>query len=276
MYNIFNKINQGGIILQDQSEVRNFSLWGYFFGKRDRQRVSEESILSVIDESSKEGIIDTTSKDMIKGILEFDDKVASEIMTPRTKVVAININMSIEEITEIILNTPFSRLPVYNKDIHQINGVLHVQDFFKHIYKQSNVNLNSIIDKPYIIPETKSLKKVLKEMQQTRNHMAIILDEYGDFSGLISIEDILEEIVGDISDDVDQDNIIKNEDGSYLVDGLVHIDDLNKKLNINIECEHYDTIGGFIIQLLGEIPKEIVAVSYKDWVLEIKSLKKIE
>ncbi len=111
-------------------------------------------------------------------------------------------------------------------------------------------------------------------MQQTRNHMAIILDEYGDFSGVVSIDDILEEIVGDISDDVEQDNIIRNEDGSYLVDGLVHIDDLNKKLNINIECEHYDTIGGFIIQLLGEIPKEIVAVSYKDWVLEIKSLKK--
>jgi len=176
------------------------------------------------------------------------------------------------------LETSFARLPVYEGDVHKVIGVLHVQTFLGHLYKCQRelkaVILEDVLDKPYIVPEAKNIKKLLKEMQAEKKHMAIICDEYGDVSGIVTLNDIMLEIIGDIQDDDSEDTAITlQDDGSYLVDGLAHLDDINKRLNIDLECEHYDTVSGFVIHLLGEIPKDLVKVNYNGITFEIKNIK---
>ncbi len=264
--------------MEDQPTVKRFSLFNYLIGRKEKKNVSEEAIIDIINQGSQEGIINDTSKEMIQGVLDFNDKLACEVMTSRIKVQAIDIEKSLSEITELVLDTNFSRLPVYEGDLHKIIGVLHVQDYlcYMHKHKEQDVKLKDLLIMPYIVPETKNLQKLFRELQTTQNHMAILLDEYGDFAGIVTMEDILEEIVGNIRDEYEQDEtILEMEDGSYLVDGLVHIDELNRRLNFDIECEHFDTIGGFVVHLLGTIPKTNIDinVSYKELVFEVEGVK---
>ncbi|OOB79884.1 MAG: hypothetical protein ATN33_01415 [Epulopiscium sp. Nele67-Bin001] len=260
--------------MEDQPAAKRFRVFDHLFGRKDKKVVSEEEILQIIHQGS----IDDTSKEIIQGIFEFSDKVSSEIMTPRLEVSAIDVDKPIRDIIDFILDTKFSRLPVYEGDLHQIIGILNVKDFLGHIFKCSaeDIVLKDLLSEPYIVPETKNIRKLLKELQSSNNHMAILLDEYGDFTGLVTMEDILEEIVGYLLDENEQDDtIIRMEDNSYLVDGLVHIDELNRRLNFKIECEHFDTIGGFVVHLIGSIPKETVDinVNYKDLVFEVEKVK---
>ncbi|OOB76996.1 MAG: hypothetical protein BEN19_02970 [Epulopiscium sp. Nuni2H_MBin003] len=250
--------------MEGQSQVKNFSIFEYIFGKKVVQKET-----TTVNSNKENKTLTDISKDI--EVLNYNVKSASEIMTPRTKIMALDIAMSRAEITNIILEAPFSRLPVYEEDIHKIIGILDVQNFLKKSYNNSTYDIKEVITTPYIVPETKNIKKLLKELQSNKNQMAIIRDEYGDFSGIVTVEDILKEIVGDIGTHT---SLIPNDDGSYIVDGLLHIDQLNKKLDLDIVCEHYDTIGGFIIHLLGEIPKEAVEVTYKNWVFEIKAIKR--
>ncbi|ONI46326.1 hypothetical protein AN641_01785 [Candidatus Epulonipiscioides gigas] len=264
--------------MEGQPQVKSFNILEHLFGKRGKKVVSEESFLRLIDEGSKEGIIDSNSKEMIEGILDFNGKSASEVMTPRTEIVGIDKSKGIEEIADFILETNFSRFPVYDGDIHKIIGILYAQDFLSQLFKcqkkQKELLLEDVLKKPYIVPEAKNIRKLLKELQSTKNSIAVVCDEYGDFSGIVTLEDILEEIIDDIQNETSDDtDITLQDDGSYLVDGLVHIDDINKRLNIELECEHYDTISGFVIHQLKEIPKDLVTFNYKDMTFEIKNIK---
>ena len=264
--------------MDGQSDAKRFNVLKQLFGKKVKSEISQEAILELIDEGKKQGVINQTSKEMIEGIFEFRGKAANEIMTSRVEVEAIDATLPIEETMERVLETQFSRLPVYEGDLHHIIGILHVQDFLCQVHKVglNQIDLKTVMIKPYVVPETKNVQKLFKELQRTQNHIAILRDEYGDFVGIITIEDILEEIVGDIRDEHECDQTIAYmEDGSYLVDGLTHIDDINRQLNLGIECDHFDTIGGFVINLIGSIPKasQQITVEYKELIFEVKKVK---
>jgi len=227
------------------------------------EKVSEEEIRMLINVGEETGVIKETEKDMIEGIFQFDDTLAKEIMTPRTNVFAINIEMPANEVLDQVLSEQYSRIPVYEEDIDNIIGVLYMKDLFVNLRKSqsSNVeieNLRNILRPAYFVPETKNIDTLFKELQSTKNHMAMLIDEYGGFAGIVTIEDLIEEIMGNIFDEYDEsdEEIKKLDQNTYLVDGLVSINDINEALDIELPSDNYDTIGGFVVNLLGSIPNE--------------------
>jgi len=224
------------------------------------EQYSEEEIKSLLEVGQETGLIKETGKEMITSIFEFDDKLAYEVMTPRTDVYMININDNLADYVDELLEERFSRIPVYEKDIDNIIGILYMKDFIIEARKQGfeNVDIRSLIRKPYLVPESKNIDELFRELQETKVHIAILIDEYGGFSGIVTIEDLIEEVMGNI-DDEDDDHEPKLEvvgENTYLIDGHYYIDDLNEKLLLNLESEEHETIGGLVIDLLGEIPDE--------------------
>ena len=246
---------------------------------KEKQDVSKEAIIDLISKGSENGVINETATEMLYGVFEFNDKVATEVMTPRVEVLSVEVNETPQAVVDLVLENSFSRIPVYEGDMHSIIGILNAKDLLGEVCKVgiAHVDLRSLLKKPYFVPETKKIQRLFKELQFNKNHMAVVLDEYGDFSGVVTVEDIVEEIVGDMVDEneEDLDEIIPMGDGSYLVDGLTHIDDVNKHLHLAIECEHFDTIGGFVVNLIGNIPKgtQQVSVTYNNIVFEVKTVK---
>ncbi|MEG0151842.1 MAG: hemolysin family protein [Cellulosilyticaceae bacterium] len=246
---------------------------------KQEEEVSEEDIKYLITKGEESGVINETAKEMLYGVFEFSDKVATEVMIPRLEVVMVNIESPKENILSKVLTHKFSRIPVYRENKHNILGVLQTKDFLEEVIRVGleNVDVEGLIKPAYFVPETKSVETLFKELQKSKNHMAILIDEYGDFAGIVTIENIVEEIVGDIvgeHDEGDQD-ICQIDDSTYIVDGLTHIDDVNKYLDIDIECENFDTIGGFVVNLLGNIPRnsQKVSAQYKDIVFEVDKVK---
>jgi putative hemolysin len=225
------------------------------------EKVSEEEIRMLINVGEETGVINETEKDMIEGIFQFDDTLAKEIMTPRTNVFAIDIETPIDEILDQVLSEQYSRIPVYEEEIDNIIGVLYMKDLFVSLRRSRNAEMEGIRDmlRPaYFIPETKNIDTLFKELQNTKNHMAMLIDEYGGFAGIVTIEDLIEEIMGNIFDEYDEsaEEIKKIDQNTYLVDGLVSINDINEALNIELPSDNYDTIGGFVVNLMGSIPNE--------------------
>ena len=197
---------------------------------------------------------------MITSIFAFDDLLAYEIMTPRTNVFAIDINAPTEEYIDELMELRYSRIPVYEDDSDDIIGILYIKDYLIKAREEGfdNVDIRPILRKPYFVPETKNIDSLFMELQATKQHIAILIDEYGGFSGIVTMEDIIEEIMGDIDDEYDEGDpeIQKVSDDTYLVDGSMDIDDINEELDTKLESETSETIGGFIIDILGEIPDE--------------------
>lgn len=224
------------------------------------ERVSEEEIKTMIKVGQEQGLFNEEGEDMLISIFDLDDKSAYEIMTPRTEVYDIDYdeisNLSIPE----ILRTGYSRIPVYKDTNDNIIGTLYIKDIFANYakYDFKSINPDEILKEPYFIPESKKIDKLLGELQASKNHIAIVIDEYGGFSGIVTVEDILEEIVGEIDDEYDYSllPIKKVGDSHYIVDGSCDLDELNEELNINIESENYETISGFFIEIIGFIPDE--------------------
>lgn len=221
---------------------------------------SEDKVMSMLDRGQESGDIKEEAHRMIDSIFEFDDLLAYEIMTPRTDVFMIDIDDSREEYFDEMMELRYSRIPVYRDDPDNIIGILHIKDYLYQASQKGydNVDIESILREPYFVPETKNIDALFIELQKSTNHIAILIDEYGGFSGLVSIEDIIEQIVGDIADEFDEDDrvIEKVNDSTYIVDGNVYLDDLAEETHIHLESENSETIGGFIIDLMGEIPKE--------------------
>jgi putative hemolysin len=224
------------------------------------EHYSEEEIKSLLEVGHETGLINEAGKEMITSIFEFDDKLAYEIMTPRTDVYMININDTLASYVEELLEEKYSRIPVYDKDVDDVIGVLFMKDFIIKAKKYGfdKVHIRKIMQKPYFVPESKNIDELLRDMQRSKTHMALLIDEYGGFSGLVTIEDIIEEVVGNIDDEYDDDEpkIIKNGENSWTLDGGFYIDDLNEELKLNIESEEHETIGGYIVDRIGEIPDE--------------------
>lgn len=248
------------------------------------EKVSKEEIKSLIEVGQEHGVINETEKEMINGIFEFDNKLAKEVMTPRTEVFLINIDTPIDKVIDDILEEQFSRIPVYEGDIDNIIGILYIKDIFVEGRKtgMEKVNIRKILRPAYFVPETKNIDDLFKELQNTKNHMSILIDEYGGFSGIVSIEDLIEEVMGNIFDEYDevQQDIKKIDNNTFILDGLLPIDEVNEHLHLDIESYNTDTIGGFVVSLLGSIPKDNDqnVIEYENLIFKIEKVteKRIE
>ncbi|MEG0549259.1 MAG: hemolysin family protein, partial [Coprobacillus sp.] len=213
-------------------------------------------------ESGQEnGVFNETETEMINSIFEFDDILAVHIMTPRTDVFCIDIDDSMSEYFDELMEMHYTRIPVYEESIDNIIGILHIKDFVVEAYKVGfeNVEIRKLLRKPHFVLETKNIDELFKEMQKLHQHIAILVDEYGGFSGIVTTEDLIEEIMGEIEDEYDEQSehgIQKIDNSSYLIDGNMDLDDINEELMIDLESENHETLSGFLLDLLGEIPEQ--------------------
>ena len=245
------------------------------------EKVTLEEIRSLVKVGQEQGIIDPVEREMIDSVISFDDKTAEEVMTARTEVFMIDAKKPIQEKLDDILDLSYSRIPVYEEDTDNIIGILYLKDFLLESYKVGfeNVNIKDILRPAYFVPEYKNINELFLELQSQRQHMAILIDEYGGFSGIVTLEDLIEEIVGDIEDeyDIDEPQIRKIDDNSYYVCGSIAIEDLNEAFNLELEedLEVYDTLGGMLIYLLGYIPNDgdKVLVEHKNIKFHIEEVK---
>ncbi|MDU5651765.1 MAG: hemolysin family protein, partial [Clostridium perfringens] len=225
----------------------------------DKETVSKDEIKSMISIGQESGVIDKTEKDMLDNIFEFDHKVVKEVMTPRGEVFAIKSTTPNETIAKKLISEQFSRVPVYNETRDNIVGILYLKDFFEAVVKVGvdNIKLDQLIRPAYFVLENKAIDDLFKELQDSKQHMAVIIDEYGGFSGIVTIEDLIEEVMGDILDEYDdsENYIDKIDNNTYVVDGLLTLDKLNDYLNLNLESQNIETIGGFVVNLIGNIPQ---------------------
>jgi putative hemolysin len=235
------------------------------------QILSREELISLVNEGQAQGILNRKEKEMINSIMEFDEKTAKEIMTPRINVFAVDIAAPRDEYLEELMKTKYTRIPVYEEDVDNIIGMLYIKDFLKIAVKigYKNVDVKSIMKKPYLVPESKIIKDLFRELQQSKKQIAVLIDEYGGFSGIVTMEDLVEEVMGDIEDEYDPISVKvkKLDDSTYLIDGMTTIDELNLKLDLDLYSENYDTISGYLIDHLGSIPQE-----NDDRVIEIENL----
>lgn len=243
------------------------------------EKVSKEEIRSLIEVGQEHGVINETEKDMIESIFEFDDTIAKEIMTPRTDVYLINIDTPINETIDELLEERFSRIPVFEDDIDNIIGILYMKDFIVQARKVGfeNVNIKEILHQPYFVPETKNIDILFRELQANKKTMAILIDEYGGFSGILTMEDLIEEVMGNINDEDDHEepHIEKLDSKTYVANGLLSLDELADSLHMELEDGYTDTLGGFLINLLGAIPKdgETYSVTYENITFNIEEVK---
>ena len=226
------------------------------------EKVSREEIKSLIELGEEQGALNETERNMIDGIIQFDDILAKEIMTPRTETFYLEVNSNLKDNLNTILEESYSRIPIYHDDIDNIVGILYMKDILSSIVNSGieNLSIESIMRKPYMVPETINIDNLLKELKSTKNHLAILIDEYGGFSGIVTLEDLIEEVIGEISDEYDDNysKIKKLDDKNYIVDGLVTISDINKHLDLNLESEIIDTVGGLVIEKLGIVTNDCV------------------
>ncbi len=244
------------------------------FGKKafsERGYISEEEIKMLIEEGREKGIFEAEEKDLIHSVFEFTDIFVKEVMVPAPQMVTIGINMTVDEIKNIISEEQYSRYPVIGKDLNDIRGILYAKDFFNSLVTTGTVNIRRIIKSPIFVPETLKIGTLLREMQKKRIHMAIVINEYGSVSGLVTLEDLIEEIVGEIRDEYDTESpVIKLADGTMIIDASINIRDLYEDYGIEIpESPEYETIGGFIVTHLQRIPDEGEEIEIDDKKLTI-------
>ena len=252
--------------------------------KKYNGEVSEEYIKSLICKSEEEGIIQTYEKNMIEGIFKFNDTKSKDIMTSRKDTFCINISDNVEENIDKLLKSNYSRIPVYKDSIDNIIGILHVRDILTQakISGFDNINLEKIMHKPYFVLTTEKTNELFKILQNNKIHMAILIDEYGGFCGIVTMEDLVEEIVGNIEDEYDKENnnIVNINEKTFLVDCSIELQEFNEVFNLKLEEGNYNTLNGYIINKLGEIPKtnEKVTISIDNVSIEIVKVsnKKIE
>ena len=241
---------------------------------------SEDEIVEMLEAGQESGELKEEGKKMITGVFAFDDILAYEIMTPRTDVFAIDVNAPVEDYIDELMELRYSRIPVYEEESDNIIGILYIKDYLIKAREDGfeNVDIKSILRTPYFVPETKNIDSLFFELQKTKQHITILIDEYGGFCGIVTMEDIIEEVMGDIDDEYDQneEEIKKAGKDRYIASGSMNLDDLNEELGIDLESEDSETIGGFIIDMFGEIPDEKdigKEIAYEDILFTIKSVK---
>jgi CBS domain containing-hemolysin-like protein len=235
----------------------NKNIFKLFFW-RDRKYIKDK-IDAVLDGAQKNGLVDSSSREMIENILEFTHSLVREIMIPRTEIVAVSTEAAIEEIISEVIASGHTRIPVYRDTIDNIIGILNVKDVLKFWSRPiTKEDILSCLNTPYYIPETKNTHLLFYELKENKKHMAIIIDEYGGTAGLVTLEDMLEEIVGEIRDEHEMntadDGVIQSSDGSLIFDGRMEIEKIEERLNIDLKKGRYETLGGLILDSIKRIP----------------------
>lgn len=224
----------------------------------EEEIVTEEEIRMMIAEGEEKGTIEQDEKQLLNNVFEFNDIIVSEAMTPRTEMYAININEDIKKVLDEIDEFKYSRIPVYEENIDDIKGILYVKDILKPLKDNETININKLIREPYFVPESKDIDELFKEMQQNKIQMAIVIDEYGGTAGLITMEDIIEELVGNIFDEYDDEelDVKKLDDNTYILSGALTSYDLKKIFGVEMPEGDYETLSGYLIEKLGRIPND--------------------
>lgn len=253
-----------------------------FDGILGNDDVTEEEIISMVREGHEQGTILASEAELIHNVFEFDDKEVKDIMTHRKNIVSLDGNMSFIDAIEFIIDTGKSRFPVYENDVDSIIGVLHIKDAFtffekNEVYRSSIKDIEGLIRPVDFIPETVNINDLFKKMQSKKSHLAMVVDEYGQISGLIAMEDILEELVGNIEDEHDEEEnyIRKNDDETFIMDGMTEFSDVKEALSLPVDDDAYETLNGFIISLSDKIPEEgdktvISAYGYRFSVMSVE------
>ena len=243
---------QGEDFLNIREAIPKLFFW------RDKKYIKSK-IDTVLSGAQKSGLVDSSSREMIDNILEFTHTLVREIMIPRTEIVAVSTETAMDEVIREVIASRHTRIPVYRDTIDNIIGILNVKDILKFWSKQiTKEDLLSCLITPYYIPETKNTHLLFYELKENKKHMAIVIDEYGGTAGLVTLEDILEEIVGEIRDEhevnVAHDGILQSPDGSLIFDGRMEIEKIEESLNIDLKKGRYETLSGLILDSIKRIP----------------------
>lgn len=240
-----------------------------FFSKKSQEEKVEEEILYMVEEGHEQGIIEENEVEMISNIFEFGDKEVRTAMTNRKRIIAVEHTMTTKEVLQFIIENNYSRYPVYDGDIDNIIGVIHLKDLMEAYLKDPDKQISEICEKPMFIHPTYNISKLFQKMQHEKIHMSIVVDEYGQTEGLITMEDIIEEIVGNIFDEHDEevDVVRRLSDGKFIVDGSAKLDELGESLEIDFSNEEIETLNGFLLFELGRLPveNEKIEIIYQEY-----------
>jgi putative hemolysin len=242
------------------------------FWKSRSKSVSEEEVKQFLEEGERSGAIGKAEHELIKSIFEFTDTTVKEIMVPRTDVFAVDIATPRDKLIHSLIDQGYTRVPVFRESIDNILGIIYTKDLLGVLEHRDVIILQDIIRPAYMVPESKKISVLLRELQKNRQHMAIVIDEFGGTEGIITIEDIVEEIVGEIRDEYDEEHsdVITASDGTVQVNGGISIDDFNKRFKTEIpEDTDYDTISGFLHKYTGKIPELHDEIKFKNIVFTI-------
>lgn len=237
--------------------------------------ITEDELKTIVNVSHKEGILEGEERDMIYNVFDFGDSKAKDVMIPRPDMIAIDVESPYEEVIDVVTNEQYSRIPVYADTTDNIVGILYAKDLlFLQSHKEVEFDLTKFIRKPHFTYEYKPTKELFNEMRATRTHLVIVLDEYGGTEGIVTIEDLIEEIVGDIEDEYDKEieNVEIIKENEFLVDGNIEIEDINELLGTNIKSDDFDTVAGFVIDIINRIPETGEAINYGDFKFIIESI----
>ena len=240
--------------------------------KKPSQPDLQREIKQLIDVGEEEGLLSEDEGEMIQSILSFRDTLAREIMVPRTDAVIISANTPIEKLLQLVIQEGHSRFPVHGGSIDNIIGILHVKDLLT-FWSEENLDLKDILRTPYFIPETKKISHLLRELRDKKSHMAIVIDEYGGTAGLVTIEDIIEEIIGEIHDEYDNDEnlMVATDEGDLVVDARLEIEKLVEHFKLEVPKGNFESVGGFIISLLGRVPQPQETITHASLEMTIES-----
>ncbi len=256
-----------------------FRLFGRPRDPEELENTTEEEIMSMVEEGHERGVLQESEAQMIHNVLEFDDKDARDIMTHRKNIAAVEGHMTLEGLLDFVKDQEFSRYPVYLETIDNITGIIHIRDLLQLVRREELLSeeilrISGLVRRVPFIPETRHINDLFHTMQSEKNHMVIVIDEYGQTAGLVTMEDILEELVGNILDEYDREEslITHQKDGSYLMDGETEIDEVCDTLEIDEEeLDDFDTLNGFIVSRIDRIPEEGEVYSIREfgWLFEV-------
>ena len=245
----------------------------------EEEQVTEEEIRMMVDVGEEKGTIHETEKEMINNIFEFNNKTVSDIMTHRTDIAALPIDASLGEVIDFINIEKYSRIPIYEENIDNIVGVMHSKYVFKFVTNDDtrNFSLRELIRQPYFVPESKRTDELFKELQHNKTHMAIIIDEYGGTAGIVTLEDLIEEIVGNIfdEDDDEEKELEKIDDNTFIIKGSISLDEAQDILGASLPVEEYETLSGFLIGQIGRIPEkgDAPTIEYNELVFKVQEVQ---
>jgi CBS domain containing-hemolysin-like protein len=235
-------------------------------GLKQGPYITEQELRASAEVASEEGEIEDEEKELIHSIFEFGDTIVREVMVPRPDIVAMEDDKTLRDVQALVLEHGYSRVPVYQEDLDDVVGMIYAKDVLKALHQgKHDAPLREIVREPHYIPETKKVAELLREMQRDKFHIALVTDEYGSVSGLVTLEDLLEELVGEIADEYDREEpeLVPVGDGLYRVSGKASIDDVNELLDVELPDEEWDTVAGLMLELFGRIPKSGDEVTFE-------------